>query len=135
MEILKVRDEFTALAGRIRSLARLQQAKLLSARQTALYYSDTVVPQSQRLLDAALRQYNVMQLGVFQLLRAKETQVRASLAYVTALTTYWRERALFAQILKGKLPDEADGYRGPDVVSKAPIISSGNHLISSGSQP
>ncbi len=108
MEILKVRDEFTARAVSIRSLARLQQAKLLSARQTALYYATTVVPQSQRLLDAAERQLNVMQLGVFELLRAKERQIRASLEYVTALTTYWRERARLAQILNGKLPNEAD---------------------------
>src|SRR5216683_6102590 len=102
MEILKVRDEFTALAVNIRSFARLQQAKLLTARQTALYYANTVVPQSQRLLDAAERQYNVMQLGVFQLLQAKEREIRASLDYVTALTAYWRERTRLAQILNGK---------------------------------
>ncbi len=135
MEILKARDEFTGLAVRIRSLARLQQARLLSARQTALYYADTVVPQSQRLLDAALRQYNVMQLGVFQLLQAKERQIRASLEYVTALTTYWRERARLVQILNGKLPDDADSSAGIVARSTAQTISSGNQRISSGNQP
>jgi len=135
MEILKARDEFTGLAVRIRSLARLQQARLLSARQTALYYADTVVPQSQRLLDAALRQYNVMQLGVFQLLQAKERQIRASLQYVTALTTYWRERARLVQILNGKLPDDADSSAGIVARSTAQTISSGNQRISSGNQP
>jgi len=49
-----------------------------------------------------------MQLGVFQLLLAEERQIRASLEYVTALTTYRRERARLAQILSGKLPNEAD---------------------------
>jgi cobalt-zinc-cadmium efflux system outer membrane protein len=131
MEILEVRDDFTALAIRIRSLARLQQAKLLSARQTALYYADTAVPQSQRLLDAALRQYNVMQLGVFQLLLAKERQIRVSLDYVSALTTYWRERALLAQIRIGKLPEEAEGAGVP---SAATITSEANRLIPSGTQ-
>jgi cobalt-zinc-cadmium efflux system outer membrane protein len=135
MEILKARGEFTALAVRIRSLARLQQAKLLSARQTALYYANMVVPQSQRLLDAAERQYNVMQLGVFQLLLAEERQIRASLEYVAALTTYWRERARLAQILNGKLPDEVDGSWGIVATSTAQITSSGNQLISSGTQP
>lgn len=135
MEILKARDEFTALAVRIRSLARLQQANLLAARQTALYYADTVVPQSQRLFDAAERQYNVMQLGVFDLLRAKERQIRASLDYVTALTAYWRERSRLAQILVGKLPDEGDGSRGAIAVPTAPIVSLGNQPISSGNQP
>ena len=133
MQILEVRDHFTALAIRIRSLARLQQAKLLNARQIALYYRDTAVPQSQRLLDAALRQYNVMQLGVFQLLKAKERQIQVSLEYVAALTTYWRERTRFAQILNGKLPDEMDG--GAGTPSAASITSEANRLIPSGIQP
>jgi cobalt-zinc-cadmium efflux system outer membrane protein len=133
MQILEVRDHFTALAIRIRSLARLHQAKLLNARQIALYYADTAVPQSQRLLDAAQRQYNVMQLGVFQLLKAKERQILVSLEYVTALTAYWRERTRLAQILNGKLPDEMDG--GADVPSAASITSEANRLIPSGAQP
>ncbi len=108
---------------RIRSLARLQRAKLLSARQTALYYANTVVPQSQRLLDAAERQFNASQIGVFQLLQAKERQIRAGQEYVTALTTYWRERARLAQILSGKLPDEADGSGGTIAVSTAQSVS------------
>ena len=133
MQILEVRDEFTALAIGIRSLARLQPAKLLNARQIALYYAYTAVPQSQRLLDAALRQYNVNQLGVFQLLKAKERQIRVSLEYVSALTTYWRERTRFAQILNGKLPDEMDGGAGTPLA--ASITSEANRLIPSGTQP
>lgn len=44
MEIIRARDDFTALAVHIRSIARLQRARLLSARQTAAYYTTTVVP-------------------------------------------------------------------------------------------
>ena len=117
MEILKARDEFTALAVHIRSLARLQRAKLLSARQTAVYYANTVVPQAQRLLETGERQYNVMQLGVFQLLQAKERQIRVSLEYVGALTTYWKERARLAQILAGKLPDQTESTTSTTVVA------------------
>ena len=119
MEILRTRDEFTQLAIRIRSFARLQRAKLLSARQTAAYYANTVLPQSQRLLQSAERQYNVMQLGVFQLLQAQEGQIRVTQEYVNAMTTYWRERARLAQILAGKLPDDADGTGGAGAISMA----------------
>lgn len=126
-EILRTRDEFTALAVRIRSVARLQRAKLLSARQTAVYYTKTVVPQAQRLLESAEGQYNVMQLGVFQLLQAKERQIRASLEYVTALTTYWNERARLAQILAGKLPGEPDSTTSTAAMSNAQTTS-GNQL-------
>ena len=108
MEILKARDEFTAVAVRLRSLARLRQTRLLAARQIALYYADNVVPQSQRLLNAAKRKYDAKQLGIFELLRAEETYVRASLDHITALTEYWHERARLAQMLSGKLPEEAE---------------------------
>lgn len=120
MEILKARDDFTALAVHIRSIARLQRARLLSARQTAAYYNTTVVPQAQRLLETAVRQYNVMQLGVFQLLQARDRQIRASLEYVTALSTYWKERARLAQILAGKVPDEPARTPGTSAISAAP---------------
>jgi len=123
MEILREQDGYTALAVRIRSLARLQRAKLFAARQTALYYSNTVLPQSQRLLDAAERQYNAMQIGVFQLLEAKERQIRAGQEYVTALTNYWRERARLAQILSGKLPDEAEGSGGTVTAATRQTVS------------
>jgi cobalt-zinc-cadmium efflux system outer membrane protein len=117
MEIRKARDEFTALAVRIRSVARLQRAKVLSSRQTATYYANTVVPQVQRLLETGLQQYNAMQIGVFQLLQARERQIRASLDYVTALSTYWKERARLAQILAGKLPDDTESVTSGAVPS------------------
>jgi outer membrane protein, heavy metal efflux system len=133
MEILRTRDEFTALAVRIRSLARLQRAKLLSARQTAVYYANTVVPQAQRLLESAERQYNVMQLGVFQLLQARERQIRATQEYANAVTTYWQERARLAQILAGKLPDDADG--SGTTVSSSNVQTASNVQTISGKQP
>lgn len=126
LEIMKARDQYTALAVRARSLARAQRAKLLSARQTALYYANTVIPQSQRLLKSAERQYNAMQIGVFQLLQAKEQQIKAAEEYVGALTTYWRERWLFAQLLKGKLPAE-ENADGVTVTASAPQREAGGH--------
>jgi outer membrane protein, heavy metal efflux system len=127
VEIQRARDEFTGLAVRIRSVARLQRAKLLSARQTAVYYTNTVGPQTQRLLETAEQQYNVMQLGVFQLLQAKERQIRATLEYVTTLSTYWKERARLAQILAGKLPDETESSASSAAMSGAQNTS-GNQL-------
>jgi cobalt-zinc-cadmium efflux system outer membrane protein len=132
MEILKTRDAFTALAVRIRSFARLEQAKLLSARQIATFYANTVVPQAQRLLQAAERQYDAMEIGVFDLLQIKEKQIRVSVEYVAALKTYWRERVRLTQILKGKLPDDADEMRSPAAEPAAHITSPINQADSSG---
>lgn len=126
LEIAAAQDQFTALAIRIRSFARTHRAQFISARQTALYYGNTVVPQRQRLLDAAERQYNAMQIGVFQLLQAKERQIQAGEGYVEALTSYWRDRWRFAQILMGKLPDETDGS-GVTLTASAPQREAGGH--------
>ena len=126
LEIMKAQDQYTALAVRARSLARAQRAKLLSARQTALYYANTVIPQSRRLLASAERQYNAMQIGVFQLLQAKERQIRAEEEYVGALATYWRERWRFAQLLKGKLLTQ-ENIDGVTVAASTPQKEAGGH--------
>ena len=99
MELSRAGDRFTALAVRIRSFARLHRARMISSRQTAAYYRDSVLPQAQRLVQSAERQYNVMQLGVFQLLQARDRQVRVSQEYVSALATYWKDRARLLLIL------------------------------------
>jgi cobalt-zinc-cadmium efflux system outer membrane protein len=131
MEILKTRDAFTALAVRIRSFARLEQAKLLSARQIATFYANTAVPQAQRLLEVAERQYDAMEIGVFDLLQIKEKQIRVSVEYVAALKAYWRERVRLDQILRGKLPDDADETRSPGAEPAPQIASSKNQDDSS----
>jgi cobalt-zinc-cadmium efflux system outer membrane protein len=123
MEILKTRDEFTALAVRIRSFARLQQARLLSARQIATFYANTVVPQAQRFLKAAEKQYSAMELGIFDLLDIKEKQIRVSVEYIAALKAYWRERVRLAETLKGKLPDGADETMTAPAEPAAPTTS------------
>jgi len=125
MEILKTRDEFTALAVRIRSFTRLQQAKLLSARQIATFYANTAIPQAQRFLQAAEKQYKATELGIFDLLEIKEKQIRVSVEYVAALKEYWRERVRLAETLKGKLPDDADETKAPaaEPAAQSPISS------------
>ena len=56
-----------------------------------------------RILDETLRQYNAMQLGVFQVLAAKRDQVQTGRAYVEALRDYWRTRAALDTVLAGRL--------------------------------
>lgn len=134
MEILKTGAAFTAVAVRVRSLARLEQAKLLSARQIVTFYANTVVPQAQRLLEAAGRQYDAMEIGVFDLIQIKEKQIQVSVDYVDALKTYWRERIRMAQILKGKLPDDGDEMTSSAAEPAAQITSPTNQSDPSGNR-
>ncbi len=115
MEIVKARDEFTALAVKVRSAARATRAELLTARKTALHYKSSVLPLSQRVLSETQRQYNAMQLGVFRLIRAKRDQIQAGQGYVGALAAYWIAKARFVQLMKGTLP--AEGGRGGNIAA------------------
>jgi cobalt-zinc-cadmium efflux system outer membrane protein len=45
-----------------------------------------------------------MQLGVFALLRAREQQIRAAIAYIDTLRDYWLARTDLEQLLSGRLP-------------------------------
>ena len=45
-----------------------------------------------------------MQLGVFELLRARERQIQAAIAYIETLRDYWLARTELGQILSGRLP-------------------------------
>ena len=57
-------------------------------------------------------QYNAMQLGPIQLLRAREQQIEMAVAYVEALRDYWLARGDLGQILSGRLPDSNGVPRG-----------------------
>ena len=46
-----------------------------------------------------------MQLGVFELLRARERQIQAAIAYIETLRDYWLARTDLGQILSGRLPN------------------------------
>jgi hypothetical protein len=51
-----------------------------------------------------------MQIGILQLLRDRERQIEAGVAYVEALREYWLARADLAQLSSGRLPG-ANGVR------------------------
>jgi len=62
------------------------------------------LPLHERIVNEAQLQYNAMQLGPLQLLRAREQQIQTAVAYVEALRDYWLARGDLGQILSGRLP-------------------------------
>jgi len=112
MEIKRARDQHEALVVRVRAAARAARDGLLAARKTALYNRSTALPQAARLMRAAQRQYNAMQIGVFELIRAKRDHMRTSQREIDALAQYWVARVRFYQLMIGTLPNET-GRGGP----------------------
>lgn len=103
-ELRRAKQEYYALAVRIRSTVRAVRDRLRGARDRALYYRDILLPLRERIVNESQLQYNAMQLGPIELLRARERQVEAAASYVEALHGYWMARTEVRQILSGRLP-------------------------------
>jgi cobalt-zinc-cadmium efflux system outer membrane protein len=103
-ELRRSQQEYYALAVRIRSTARALRDRIDGARDRAMYYRDILLPLHERIVNEAQLQYNAMQLGPFQLLRAREQQIETAVAYIDALRDYWLARGDVGQILSGRLP-------------------------------
>ena len=100
----RAEHEYYALGVRIRSTIRAVYERVQGAQDRALYYRDILLPLQERIVNETLLQYNAMQLGVFDLLRAREQQIQAAIAYIDTLRDYWLARTDLAQLLSGRLP-------------------------------
>jgi outer membrane protein, heavy metal efflux system len=103
-ELRRARQEYYGAAVRIRATARALGDRVEGARDRALYYRDILLPLHERIVNEAQLQYNAMQLGPFQLLRAREEQIQTAVAYIESLRDYWLARGDVEQILSGRLP-------------------------------
>jgi outer membrane protein TolC len=102
-QLRKLWDDYTALAIEIRSAARSAKYRLVNARQQADYYQQVIVPLSEQIALETQLQYNAMQLGVFQLLQAKQMQYAFQRNYIKALRNYWIARTEIQLLLDGHL--------------------------------
>ena len=104
VELRRAQQEYYALAVRIRSAARAIESQMQGAGDRALYYRDILLPLNERVVNETQLQYNAMQVGVFELIRAREQQIEIASGYVQALRDYWLARSDFEQLVSGSLP-------------------------------
>jgi cobalt-zinc-cadmium efflux system outer membrane protein len=116
-ELRRSQQDYYAVAVRVRSTARAVRDRLEGARDRALYYRDILLPLHERIVNETQLQYNAMQLGPLQLLRAREQQIETAVRYVETLREYWIARADLVQISSGRLPSSMtaaiSGASGP----------------------
>jgi outer membrane protein, heavy metal efflux system len=96
-------ERFAALAIEIRSQVRQRHARLVAARRRAEYYRAAVLPLRRRIVEETQLQYDAMQIGVFELLQAKQAEIEAGQRYIEALADYWLARADLEQAVGGRL--------------------------------
>lgn len=103
-ELRQARELHHALAVRIRSVARTARDRLAGHRDRALHYREVLLPVRDHVLQETQLQYNAMQVGPLDLLRAKEQQIETAVRYIDALREYWLAQADLGLLLAGRLP-------------------------------
>jgi cobalt-zinc-cadmium efflux system outer membrane protein len=112
-ELRQARELRRALAVRIRSVARSTRDRLDGHRDRARHYREVLLPVRDQVLQETQLQYNAMQVGPLDLLRAKEQQIEAAVRYIDALRDYWLAHADLTLILAGRLPSPEPAPAGP----------------------
>jgi outer membrane protein, heavy metal efflux system len=102
-ELRKRWENYYALAVEVRSGARNFRNRVVLARQRAEYQEKVMVPLYRRITEQTLLMYNAMQVGVFDLLRAKRRELEMERRSVRELQKYWIARAELEQLLSGRL--------------------------------
>src|SRR6266487_2931931 len=96
-------QRYLALAADIRSDVRAARDKMLLSRRQVEYFKSTALPMRTRVTEESQLQYNAMQITPFQLLQAKEEEVKTGADYVEALREYWVARAELEKAVGGSL--------------------------------
>lgn len=102
-KIRQAQQRYLAMAVQVRSEVRSARDRMLLARQRAEYFKSTALPLRRRIIDETQLEYNAMQVGVFQLLQAKQEEVKAGGEYIEALRDYWTARADLEKAVGGSL--------------------------------
>lgn len=95
-------ERYQGTAIELRSLARMARNRLISAHGRALHYQRVLLPAQKNLMKQSLLQYNAMQIGVFQLLKAKRDQLDTELSYIDTLREYHCAAAALDALLSGQ---------------------------------
>lgn len=85
--------ELENLAVNIRADVRVARDKMIAARQRVLFYHSQVLPQREQATRLMQTQYNAMLAGIFHLLGARQSELRAEKEYLDAHREYYTARA------------------------------------------
>ena len=105
-KLREAQQRYLALAADVRSDVRSARDRMLLARSQVEYLKSTALPARKRVTEESQLEYNAMQIGPFQLLQAKQEEVKTGADYVEALREYWVARAELEKAVGGSLSGE-----------------------------
>lgn len=96
-------EEAAAIESDIRSEVREAHGAMLAARGAAEFAGRRLLPSQQEILRETLLHYNAMQKSNFELLAAKERELRAERRAVETLRDYWLARVTLERAVGGRV--------------------------------
>lgn len=108
-------------AVEVRSVARTARDHLELARERANYSKNVDLPLAEEIVAQSQLQYNGMQIGVFQLLQARQNQIDAGRRYIEDLREYWMARTELEAILQGHITEFGMQITALDEVPGSPL--------------
>lgn len=92
-----------SLAIEIRSSVRLARSRMVASRRLIEYYKSTALKAREQLVALSQLQYNGMQIGLFQLLQAKQSQINGYREYLDTVRDYWIAQAELERAAGGSI--------------------------------
>ncbi|MGB1109264.1 MAG: TolC family protein [Gammaproteobacteria bacterium] len=115
----KARADYQAQQIALASSARSLTEKLRTTRAKLDRMIEALLPLSRNIFEGMLLEYNAMQVDVFRLLRAFDTQVAIRQRFIDTLRDYWLLRADLETLLSGRSIEMA--------ASSGPAMSGGGN--------
>ena len=88
-ELSDAENRYAQLAIDVRSEVREAASRLSAAHGLLVHYRSAVLPLADQVVGETLKFYNGMLVGVYELLNAKQTQIRAASDYIGVWRDYW----------------------------------------------
>lgn len=85
----------------VRSAARRKRAQLVQSAQRASTANDELLPLARQFVTQTLRQFNAMQIGVFDVLEARRVEFSAAREALAGLRDAWIARLEFEELMAG----------------------------------
>jgi cobalt-zinc-cadmium efflux system outer membrane protein len=88
-ELSEAENRYAQLAIDVRSEVREAASRLSAAHGLLVHYRAAVLPLADQVVGETLKFYNGMLVGVYELLNAKQTQIRAASDYIGVWRDFW----------------------------------------------
>jgi cobalt-zinc-cadmium efflux system outer membrane protein len=126
-EFLRARHMLAAVTAESASQIRAARSNLAAARARVEYYRDVVVPRRERIVQLTKLEHNAMLIGVFQLLMAKQNELRARRDFIEAQRGYWTARNDLDRALQGVPSDTSFTPATDQGAGRGANITRGGH--------